>query len=389
MEGGEELGDIFANRARDLQAKLLSPERQKLTPLEAKKRAEEKQARASLFRKKRSRALAERLAKADETRQAIRSQQADKLEKKIQDMDQKIQRGRQLRSQHIAAIAGKAKSENMKVNEVIQITSLEAEDKRSALNERMQETEARRREILAAVVERQRQTDAAIEEAQRRKQKLEEERLKLLAEEIDRKERIQLKLQRERERAAEAREALAERQRKAAEENQRSQEMEAELTRKKIADRLEEARTRRALYLGQIKEKASLNKQDGDRRDSGAFTSSPYLLSPAKDRKIPESPRIGDNRESEYLQRHLRDFRERVGTLRSPRPGRRRRPRGQAERRVQEAIQEDHARSQKALVQEQCVWHPLALCRDDAPAEQRGGGPPRSRQGVWPFGLRP
>ena len=308
-------GDIFANRARDLQAKLLSPERQKLTPLEAKKRADEKQARASLFRKKRSRALAERLAKADETRQAIRSQQADKLEKKIQDMDQKIQRGRQLRSQHIAAIAGKAKSENMKVNEVIQITSLEAEDKRSALNERMQETEARRREILAAVVERQRQTDAAIEEAQRRKQKLEEERLKLLAEEIDRKERIQLKLQRERERAAEAREALAERQRKAAEENQRSQEMEAELTRKKIADRLEEARTRRALYLGQIKEKASLNKQDGDRRDSGAFTSSPYLLSPAKDRKIPESPRIGDNRESEYLQRHLRDFRERVGTF--------------------------------------------------------------------------
>ena len=309
-------GDIFANRARDLQAKLLSPERQKLTPLEAKKRAEEKQARASLLRKKRSRALAERLAKADETRQAIRSQQADKLEKKIQDMDQKIQRGRQLRDKHIAAIAGKAKSENMKVNEVIFITSLEAEDKRSALNERMQETEARRQEILAAVVERQRQTDAAIEEAQRRKQKLEEERIKLLAEEIQRKEQIQLKLQQERQLAAEAREAQAEQQRIAAEENQRVQEKQVELKRKKIADRLEEARTRRALYLVQIKEKASLNKQDGERRDSGAFSSSPYLLSPAaKDKKLPDSPRIGDNRESEYLQRHLEEFTNKIQTF--------------------------------------------------------------------------
>ncbi|QDZ23859.1 hypothetical protein A3770_11p63770 [Chloropicon primus] len=313
-------GDIFANRARDLQAKLLSPDRQKLTPLEAKKRADEKQARASLLRKKRSRALAERLAKADETRQAIRSQQADKLEKKIQDMDQKIQRGRQLRDKHLAAIAGKAKSENMKVNEVIQITSLEAEDKRSALKERMQETEARRQEILAAVVERQRQTDAAIEEVQKRKQKLEEERLKLLAEEIQRKEQIQLKLQQERQQAAEAREALAKKQRMAAEENQRVQEHEAELIRKKIAGRLEEARTRRSLYLGQIKEKASLNKQDGERRDSGAFTSIPYLLSPAKDKKVPESPRIGENRESEYLQRHLEEFTSKIQHFSIPAP---------------------------------------------------------------------
>ena len=310
-------GDIFnkEERARDLQAKLLSPERQKLTPLEAKKRADEKQARASLFRKKKSRALAERLAKADETRQAIRSQQADKLEKKIHEMDQKIQRGRQLRSKHIAAIAGKAKSENMKVNEVIFITNLEAEDKKAALNERMQETEARRQEILAAVVERQRQTDAAIEEAQRRKQKLEEERLKLLAEEIHRKEQIQLKLQQERQQAAEAREALAEKQRIAAEEKEKVQEKEADLIRKKIADRLAEARKRRTLYIGQIKEKASLNKQDGDRRDSGAFSSSsPYLLSPVKSdgSKIPSSPRIGDNRESEYLQKHLEDFSKKI-----------------------------------------------------------------------------
>lgn len=309
-------GDIFANRARDLQAKLLSPERQKLTPLEAKKKAEEKQARASLFRKKKSRALAERLAKADETRQAIRSQQADELEKKIQDMDQKIQRGRQLRDKHLAAIAGKAKSENMKVNEVVSLTSLEAEDKRSALNQRMQETEARRKEILAAVVERQRQTDAAIEEAQKRKQKLEEERLKLLAEEQQRKEQIQLKFQQERQLAAEAREALAEQRRMAAEENQRVQEKEAELKRKKIVDRLEEARTRRTLYLVQIKEKASLNKQDGERRDSGAFTSSPYLLSPAKDKRMPESPRIGENRESEYLQRYLEEFTNKIQTFR-------------------------------------------------------------------------
>ena len=50
-------------------------------------------------------------------------------EQKIQDMDNKLQRGRELRDRHIAAIADKAKSENIKVVEIMNSASLEAEDK--------------------------------------------------------------------------------------------------------------------------------------------------------------------------------------------------------------------------------------------------------------------
>ena len=309
-------GDIFAtNRAREIQAKLLSPERQKLTPLEAKRRAEEKQARARLFRKERSRALAERLAKADESRQEKRAQLSEQLEKKIQDMDNKLQRGRELRDRHIAAIADKAKSENIKVVEIMNSASLEAEDKRNALHQRMQETEARRQEILAAVVMKQKLAEAAIEEAQERKQRIESERQKRLVCEQQRKARIRLKLTQERERAAEAREALAEQQRVAAEENLRLEKEEAILKRKRITDRLKEAQRRRASYLRQIRDKATISKSDGDRRDSGSFqreaVSSPSGLTPTKERKIPDSPKgtkEDGKRESDYLNMHLEGF---------------------------------------------------------------------------------
>ena len=242
---------------RNLHAKLMSPDRQKPSPVELKKRADERQARASRLRAQKSSQLAKRLAKAEEGREAARASGRAKLERLTQKHEQKINRGRENREAHLYSISSKAKKSNEKVSGVIHSNFLEEQSKREALKQKMEEAEARKQEHLAAVIQKQKEAEAAIEEAQERKNRLEEERKRRLSEHLRQKAEIQEKKKRERQAAQEALQLAAEQQRVAAEQHAREQVEQAEAKKQRLAVKLKEAQKRKVAFIEQIKRRAT------------------------------------------------------------------------------------------------------------------------------------
>ena len=309
--------EILRSSPRHLQEKLMSPERQhRLSPADLKRRAEARQARASALRAQRSSLLAQRLARAEETREAVRAASALSRERLAQGLEEKLSRGRENREAHLFNIASRAKESNQKVEAVIETNFLEDQARREALKQRMEEAETRKQELLAAVVQRQKEAEAAVEEAQERKSRLEAERKKRLSEKQRRMEEVQAKKRLERQVAQEQLQQAAEQQRAAAEEHARLLAEESESRKLRLAMRLKDARKRRAGHLEQIKDRSAVG--DRDRRESFGAPPSPCMTpaSPSLSRGA-ESPKgfrslSLDDGLLKGLQRKAKKFRQRV-----------------------------------------------------------------------------
>ena len=268
--------EILRSSPRHLQEKLMSPERQhRLSPADLKRRAEARQARASALRAQRSSLLAQRLARAEETREAVRAASALSRERLAQGLEEKLSRGRENREAHLFNIASRAKESNQKVEAVIETNFLEDQARREALKQRMEEAETRKQELLAAVVQRQKEAEAAVEEAQERKSRLEAERKKRLSEKQRRMEEVQAKKRLERQVAQEQLQQAAEQQRAAAEEHARLLAEASESRKLRLAMRLKDARKRRAGHLEQIKDRSAVG--DRDRREFFGAPPSPCM----------------------------------------------------------------------------------------------------------------
>ena len=309
--------EILRSSPRHLQEKLMSPERQhRLSPADLKRRAEARQARASALRAQRSTLLAQRLAKAEETREAVRAAGARGRERLAQGLEEKLSRGRENREAHLYNIASRAKESNQKVEAVIETNFLEDQARREALKQRMEEAESRKQELLAAVVKRQKEAEAAVEEAQERKSRLEAERKKRLSEKQRRKEEVQAKKRLERQVAQEQLQQASEQQRAAAEEHLKQQAKESESRKLRLAMSLKDAQRRRAGHLEQIKDRAAVG--DRDRRESFGTPSSPGVTpaSPCLNRGS-ESPKCFrslslDDGLLKGLQKKAKKFRQRI-----------------------------------------------------------------------------
>lgn len=141
-----------ASAYRSLHEKLMSPERRKLTPVEAKKRHEERQQAAE---QNRERHELERLEKARQTASRVKDveqRKAQRLAQAEQQMVERLSLAGKRHDEYIRSIRGKAGNENIKVNEVLFINNLNKEAVQVDLQEQLTELEAR---IQAGRVRRQ------------------------------------------------------------------------------------------------------------------------------------------------------------------------------------------------------------------------------------------
>ncbi len=162
---------------KSLHAKLSSPDRRKPSPLEAKRKLDEKQYLAQMNRERldnermaKLRKSTERLRHATERRQQRTKSTKMSMLKRLNESDSR-------REQQLREKAKKAGSENSKVEEVVFINTLQEENRKRTLSERLADGEARRAEIIGKRQQRQREHHAKVETAAdiRRKKTLKEE----------------------------------------------------------------------------------------------------------------------------------------------------------------------------------------------------------------------
>ncbi|MED6206043.1 hypothetical protein PIB30_023259 [Stylosanthes scabra] len=158
-------------------------------------------------------------------------------------------------------VAKRAGDESSKVNEVRFITSLNEENKKLILRQKLHESEMRRAEKLQVIKSKQREDLAREEAVLERRRLIEAEKLQRLAEIQRKKEEAQIRREEERKASSAAREARAIEQLRRKEERAKAQQEEAELLAQKLAERLNESEQRRKVYLEQIRERANLRDQ--------------------------------------------------------------------------------------------------------------------------------
>ncbi|KAK9829067.1 hypothetical protein WJX72_003735 [[Myrmecia] bisecta] len=267
-DGGGGIGGVGGGglqKGRTLHQLLMSPERnRRKTPAQIKALIDEKHARAQRLRDERETQRMARLAQAEAVRQAVQTSQADVVERKRADIDERQARSAELRQAHLAEIRLKAGDETKKVHEVLFITSLQTQDRKLSLQQRLQETEQRRRQQLAKIQQRQRETEVAMQGAQERRHQLEAERRERIAGREKRAAAAAAKLEEERRALELARSQRAEQQRLALEQQKRAAEEEAERRQHRLASRLREAGMRRLSHLDQIRDRAAISKDERD-----------------------------------------------------------------------------------------------------------------------------
>ncbi|KAG0561411.1 hypothetical protein KC19_9G062600 [Ceratodon purpureus] len=262
-------GRKSTERVRVLHDKLMSPERRKRSPLETKKEVDGKQARATRIRMELENEKVQRLQKTTEKLSRVSEWQAVRSNKLRGGMHARQQRGESRHEAHLAQIARRASDESSKVSEVRFITSLNEENKKLVLQQKLQDSESRRAERLQSLRLKQKEDIAKEEAAQERRRQLEAERLQRIAEVQQRKEEAKARREEERKAASAAREARAIEHVRKKEAWVKAQQEEAELLGQKLSDRLRESSLRRKMYLEQIKERAMMDfdKQDKRSRD--------------------------------------------------------------------------------------------------------------------------
>ncbi|GLC40566.1 hypothetical protein PLESTF_001012900 [Pleodorina starrii] len=256
--------------------KMLSSPSRKLSPSEVRRASEERHARAEKARQAMVEEKLARLAQANQSRQTVKSIMEERAGAMAARVDSKIARSAELRQAHLAERVQKAVEETKKVAEVAFINQMLEQDKKLALQEKLEEGESRRRQALEALQQRGKGAAAAVEEAQERRKLLEAERREKLVDLQRRKMAVQAKLEEERRAAAAAREAASRAQRAAAAQAAEARQRLRDVQSVRIEERLREAAARRAQHLELIKERAALGKDLYDRRTmDGASPRSP------------------------------------------------------------------------------------------------------------------
>jgi hypothetical protein len=252
-----------AERARVLHDKLMSPEKKKKkTSMDLKKEAEEKHARAMRIRSELENERVQKLQRNSEKLTRVNEWQAVRNMKLREGMHARHQRGESRHEAFLAQVAKRAGDESSKVNEVRFITSLNEENKKLILRQKLHDSELRRAEKLQVIRTKQKEDMAREEAVLERRKLLEAEKLQRLAETQRRKEEAQVRREEERKASSAVREARAMEQLRRKEERAKAQQEEAELLAQKLAERLSESKQRRKFYLEQIREKASMDFRD-------------------------------------------------------------------------------------------------------------------------------
>lgn len=258
-----------------LHDKLMSPERKKKSPSETKKDVDEKQARATRIRMELENDKVQRLQRTTEKLSRVSEWQAVRSNKLRGGMHARQQRGESRHEAHLAQIARRASDESSKVSEVRFITSLNEENKKLSLQQKLQDSETRRAERLQSLRLKQKEDFAREEAAQERRRQLEAERLQRIAEAQRRKEEAKARREEERKAASAAREARTVEQGRKKEAWAKAQQEEAELLGQKLSERLRESSLRRRFYLEQIKERAMMDFDKQDKRSKEILNESP------------------------------------------------------------------------------------------------------------------
>ncbi|XP_077211453.1 uncharacterized protein LOC143846778 isoform X2 [Tasmannia lanceolata] len=249
-------------RARVLHDKLMSPEKKKKTALDMKRDAEEKHARAMRIRGELENERVQRLQRTSEKLSRVNEWQAVRSLKLREGMYARHQRSESRHEAHLAQVVRRAGDESSKVNEVRFITSLNDENKKLMLRQRLHDSELRRAEKLQVIRTKQKEDLAREEAVLERRKLLEAEKLQRLAETQRKKEEAQVRREEERKASSAAREAKTVEQLRRKEVRAKAQLEEAELLAQKLAERLSESEQRRKFYLEQIREKASMEFRD-------------------------------------------------------------------------------------------------------------------------------
>ncbi|KAA8541004.1 hypothetical protein F0562_024858 [Nyssa sinensis] len=251
-----------AERARILHDKLMSPEKKKKTTLDLKKEAEEKHARAMRIRSELENERVQKLQRTSEKLNRVNEWQAVRSLKLREGLYARHQRSESRHEAYLAQVVRRAGDESSKVNEVRFITSLNEENKKLMLRQKLHDSELRRAEKLQVMKSKQKEDMAREEAVLERRKLIEAEKLQRLAETQRKKEEAQVRREEERKASSAAREAKAIEQLRRKEVRAKAQQEEAELLAQKLAERLSESEQRRKFYLEQIRERASMDFRD-------------------------------------------------------------------------------------------------------------------------------
>ncbi|KAE8727089.1 Detected protein of unknown function [Hibiscus syriacus] len=256
------IGKKSAERVRTLHDKLMSPEKKKKTPVDLKKEAEEKHARAMRIRTELENERVQKFQRTSEKLIRVNEWQAFRTMKLREGMYSRQQRSESRHQAFLAEVVRRAGDESSKVNEVRFITSLNEENKKLMLRQKLQDSELRRAEKLQVMKSKQKEDMAREEAVLERRKLIEAEKLQRLAETQKKKEEAQFRREEERKASSAAREARARKQLRRREERAKAQQEEAELLAQKLAEKLSESEQRRKFYLEQIRERASMEFRD-------------------------------------------------------------------------------------------------------------------------------
>ncbi|KAJ0973846.1 hypothetical protein J5N97_015811 [Dioscorea zingiberensis] len=249
-------------RTRVLRDKLMSPEKRKKSALDMKREAEEKHARAMRIRNQLENERVQRLQRTSEKVNRVNEWQAVRSLKLREGMYARHQRSESRHEAYLAQVVKRAGDESSKVNEVRFITSLNEENKKLMLRQKLHDSEMRRAEKLQVIRTKQKEDIAREEAVLERRKLLEAEKLQRLAETQRKKEEAHVRREEERKASSAAREARVMEQLRRKEVRAKAQQEEAELLALKLAERLRESEQRRKFYLEQIREKASMDFRD-------------------------------------------------------------------------------------------------------------------------------
>lgn len=249
-------------RARVLHDKLMSPEKKKKSALDMKREAEEKHARALRIRNQLENERMQKLQRTSEKLNRVNEWQAVRSLKLREVMYARQQRSESRHEAYLAQVVKRAGDESSKVNEVRFITSLNEENKKLMLRQKLHDSEMRRAEKLQVMRTKQREDTAREEAVLERRKLLEAEKLQRLAETQRKKEEAQVRREEERKASSAAREARAVEQLRRKEIRAKAQQEEAEMLAQRLAERLSESEQRRKYYLEQIRERASMDFRD-------------------------------------------------------------------------------------------------------------------------------
>ncbi|KAJ8536295.1 hypothetical protein K7X08_034696 [Anisodus acutangulus] len=251
-----------AERARTLHDKLMSPEKKKKSAIDLKKEAEEKHARAMRIRTELENERVQKLQRTSEKLNRVSEWQTVRSMKLREVMYARHQRSESRHEAYLAEVVRRAGDESIKVNEVRFITSLNEENKKLILRQKLHDSQLRRAEKLQVLKTKQKEDMAREEAVLERKKLIEAEKLQRLAETQRKKEEAQVRREEERKASSAAREAKAMEQMRRKEVRAKAQQEEAELLAQKLAERLRESEQRRKIYLEQIRERASMDFRD-------------------------------------------------------------------------------------------------------------------------------